>query len=177
MIKMGGVPVDGSVRKFRRIVTGHNSNGESVILSDDLCPHSRAIMGVPTFAGTLLWVTKETPVDNSTDPGDPAAEEIGVAPPLTGSILRVVEFAPDVTWQSKHNLKVMMHRTASLDYAIVLQGEIFAVLDKSETLMKPGDVLIQRGTNHAWANCSNAPSIVLFVLIGAEAISGLSSQV
>lgn len=168
VIKMDRTAVADSVTKFRRIVTGHTVEGEAVFVLDEVCQNAHAIMGHPTFATTELWKSLQTPADNSGDFEDPAAGPTVVAPPKHGTVFRVVEFAPDKIWREAHGPAPMMHRTPSLDYAMVLKGEIYAVLDKSETLMKPGDVLIQRGTNHAWSNRTDEPCLVLFVLIGAE---------
>jgi gentisate 1,2-dioxygenase len=111
--------------------------------------------------------------------------------PAGGSVFRVVQFPPDKDWAARaaamggsvaidETAKAVqtdgpvrhahMHRTRSLDYAIVLSGEIWTVMDEGETKMTVGDVLIQRGTNHAWANRSNAPCVVAFVLIDAKPI-------
>ncbi len=178
------------IKRFRRIVTGHNTQGRSVILSDKASPHVMPIMDQPNFAVTDFWKTSSTPADNSrTTADDPCRLPIQVAPPQSGSVFRVVQFPPDKDWAAKaaamggsvaidETAKAAhaggpvrhahMHRTRSIDYAIVLSGEIWAVMDDGETKMTVGDVLIQRGTNHAWANRSNAPCVVAFVLIDAK---------
>lgn len=178
------------VKKVRRIVTGHDAKGRSVIISDKASPHVMA-MRVPTFGVTDLWRTSFTPADN-TDPKDPCSVPAQLAPAPNGTVVRVVEFPPDKVWMKKLSREQafaslgksgsealahssgerhpMMHRTKSIDYAIVLSGEIWAVMDVGETKMRPGDVLIQRGTNHAWANRSNKPARVAFVLIDANPI-------
>jgi mannose-6-phosphate isomerase-like protein (cupin superfamily) len=178
------------IKRFRRIVTGHNAQGRSVILSDEQSPHVMPIMGQRNFAVTDFWKSTSIPADNgpSTAP-DPCRLPIQVAPPEDGSVFRVVQFPPDKDWAAKaaamggsvaidETAKAAptggpvrhahMHRTRSIDYAIVLSGEIWAVMDDGETKMNAGDVLIQRGTNHAWANRSNAPCVVAFVLIDAK---------
>jgi naringenin degradation protein FdeH len=178
------------VRRFRRIVTGHDAQGRSVILSDDVSPHVMPIMDQPNFAVTDFWKTTATPADNGPASGDdPCGLPIQVAPPAGGSVFRVVQFPPDRDWAAKAAAMggsvaidetaraartdgpvrhAHMHRTRSIDYAIVLAGEIWAVMDEGETNLIAGDVLIQRGTNHAWANRSNAPCVVAFVLIDAK---------
>jgi mannose-6-phosphate isomerase-like protein (cupin superfamily) len=127
-------------------------------------------------------VTDETPADISgTD--DRAAREIGVPPPANGSIFRVVDFPPEQGARSreailremgvaKHGLARHhgMHRTRSVDYAIVLEGEIDMLLDDSEVHLKAGDVLVQQGTNHAWVNRGSEPCRIAFVLIDAREI-------
>jgi hypothetical protein len=180
------------IKCFRRIVTGQDAQGRSVILSDDVSPHVMPIMGQPNFAVTDFWKTAFTPADNDAGTSeDLCGLPIQVAPPANGSVFRVVQFPPDKDWAAKaaamggsvaidETAKAAhtggsvrhahMHRTRSIDYAIVLSGEIWAVMDEGETKMVAGDVLIQRGTNHAWANRSNAPCVVAFVLIDAKAL-------
>jgi mannose-6-phosphate isomerase-like protein (cupin superfamily) len=180
------------IKCFRRIVTGHDARGRSVILSDETSPHVMPIMDQPNFAVTDFWKTNSIPADNSgATADDPCRLPIQVAPPPNGSVFRVVQFPPDKDWAAKaaamggsvaidETAKAAhtggpvrhahMHRTRSIDYAIVLSGEIWAVMDEGETKMTTGDVLIQRGTNHAWANRSNAPCIVAFVLIDAKSL-------
>lgn len=177
------------IRRFRRVVTGHDAQGRSVIISDGTVPHIMPIMEQPDFAVTDFWKTFATPADNSDKTvNDPCSLPIRVAPPENGSVFRVVQFPPDRTWAAKaaamggtvaldETAKPAdtagavrhphMHRTRSIDYAIVLAGEIWAVMDVGETKLVAGDVLIQRGTNHAWSNRSDSPCIVAFVLIDA----------
>ena len=178
------------IKRFRRIVTGHNAQGRSVIVSDGVSPHVMPIMGQPNFAVTDFWKTTSTPADNgSSTAEDPCRLPIQVAPPAAGSVFRVVQFPPDKDWAAKaaalggsvaidETAKAAhtggpirhahMHQTRSIDYAIVLTGEIWAVMDEGETKMTAGDMLIQRGTNHAWANRSSAPCVIAFVLIDAK---------
>jgi hypothetical protein len=180
------------IRRFRRVVTGHDASGQSVILSDATSPHIMPIMDQPNFAVTDFWKTSATPADNgATTAADPCKLPIQVAPPAGGSVFRVVQFPPDKDWAAKAAAMggsvaidetaksaskggpvrhAHMHRTRSIDYAIVLSGEIWAVMDVGETKLVAGDVLVQRGTNHAWANRSDAPCVVVFVLIDAVAL-------
>ena len=167
--------------KVRRIVTGHDAQGTAVVLMDGDVESVTRSAGV---SSALLWVTDETPanIDGSSDRG---ARSIGVPPPANGSILRVVDFPP-VTKESEAIdqetlLKSMgadqhthgggparhafMHRTKSVDYAIVLQGEIDMLLDDSEVHLKAGDFLVQQATNHAWVNRSDKVCRIAFVLI------------
>jgi hypothetical protein len=177
------------IKRFRRIVTGHDEEGRSIILSDDVSPHVMPIMEQPNFAVTDFWKTFATPADNGAATArDPCATPMQVAPPASGSVFRVVQFPPDRDWAAKAAAlggsvpidetaksaskggevrHAHMHRTRSIDYAIVLSGEIWAIMDVGETKMVAGDVLVQRGTNHAWANRSNAPCVIAFVLIDA----------
>jgi hypothetical protein len=148
------------------------------------------LAGVDNFGVTDLWKTSAAPADNR-GREDPCQGPIVLAPPPCGTVFRIVEFPPDKEyigkWKRDEAFGSMgesgthaidrsgsrhegMHRTASVDYAFVLEGEIWAVLDNTETLMRPGEVLIQRGTNHAWSNRSDAPCLVGFVLIDAHPI-------
>jgi hypothetical protein len=180
------------VRRFRRVVTGHDANGQSIVISDAASPHIMPIMDLPNFAVTDFWKTVVTPADNSGKTElDPCKVPIQVAPPEGGSVFRVVQFPPDKDWEAKAAAMggsvpidetaksaskggpvrhAHMHRTRSIDYAIVLSGEIWAVMDVGETKLVAGDVLVQRGTNHAWANRSSEPCVVAFVLIDAVPI-------
>ena len=141
------------------------------------------------LTSTLLWVTDESPADNSGS-ADSAAREIGVAPPARGSIFRMVDFPPAANVGAVDNaamLKEMgivggahadprhatMHRTRSIDYAVVISGEIDMLLDDSEVHLEAGDVLVQRGTNHAWVNRGKENCRIAFVLIDAEEPTGL----
>jgi hypothetical protein len=172
------------IRRFRRVVTGLNSSGRSVILSDGASPHIMPFMGMQNFAVTDFWKA-QMPADNGeATSDDPCGMPIEVAPPLGGSVFRVTQFPPEKEWmqpgdalgnpQPAPRKRVdagarhpHMHRTRTLDYAIVLSGEIWAVMDEGETKLVAGDVLIQRGTNHAWANRSENPCIVAFVMLDA----------
>jgi hypothetical protein len=167
---------DNTAMQFRRIITGHNEKNEAIFTEDCVCPNALTLMGIPNFVATELWKTKQTPADNSGDEGDPAANSKDINPPPNGTILRIIEFVPDSLLGNTSEKGPMVHRTASLDYAVIIKGEIYAVLDNEEKLMKAGDVLIQRGTNHAWSNRSDETCVVLFVLIGAMELPGLPPQ-
>src|SRR5215475_4942081 len=157
--------------QIRRIVTGHDDSGKAIVESDGICPHVRVREGAG-FVSSLLWVTDETParVDLRQDR---AARSIGVPPPPNGSILRVVDFPPVTkemgaghhTHDGAQTRHAFMHRTKSVDYAIVLQGEIDMLLDDSEVHLKAGDFLVQQATNHAWVNRSDKVCRIAFVLI------------
>jgi len=172
------------VQPTRRIVTGHDAGGRSIFVSDGAAPAVKVIEAFGGMAVTELWQTDETPVSNAGD-DDPAGEESAIEPPPMGSKFRVVEYPPDsvrfagagreagfAEIGSRHAMvegdrRPGMHKTATVDYAIVLTGEIWAVMDEGETLMKPGDVLIQRGTSHAWSNRTGEACRVAFILIDA----------
>jgi hypothetical protein len=147
------------IRCFRRVVTGHDANGQSIIILDAASPHIMPIMDQPNFAVTDFWKTVSTPADNGGNTEqDPCKLPIQVAPPQGGSVFRVVQFPPDKDWAAKAAAMggsvaidetaksaskggpvrhAHMHRTRSIDYAIVLSGEIWAVMDVIEdTIMK-----------------------------------------
>jgi mannose-6-phosphate isomerase-like protein (cupin superfamily) len=169
--------------KIRRIVTGHDANGKAIIEMDGTAPNMKVRPGAG-FVSSLLWVTDETPARMDLHQ-DRADRTIGVPPPPNGSILRVVDFPPVTkeaeTMDQEALLESMgaghhahggaqarhafMHRTRSVDYAIVLEGEIDMLLDDSEVHMKAGDFLVQQGTNHAWVNRSEKMCRIAFVLI------------
>lgn len=143
----------------RRVVTGHDANGVAISLQDDAIvkvKHGKS--GVLTH----LWNTKATPADIriGTDIDDPGAEPHVTAPPANGSRFVIIDYPPGNSGT--------MHRTETLDYVIVLEGEIDMDMDDSSVHLKAGDTLIQRGTNHAWMNRSNANCRVAFVLVDAE---------
>lgn len=171
--------------QIRRIVTGHDDNGKAIVESDGICPHVRVRPGTG-FVSSLLWVTDETPARMDLRQ-DRAERTIGVPPPPGGSILRVVDFPPVTKEAESVDQKALlesmgaghhahggaparhafMHRTKSVDYAIVLEGEIDMLMDDSEVRMKAGDFLVQQGTNHAWVNRSDRMCRIAFVLIDA----------
>jgi quercetin dioxygenase-like cupin family protein len=142
--------------KIRRVVTGHTAEGKATVAIDEI---SRDVVSFrPGTAVCNLWSSASLPADNAA-PGDGAKEISGTAHP-EGSVFRVIEFAPGVAPRN--------HRTQSLDYAVVLSGEIDMELDGKEVRLKAGDVLVQRGTIHNWFNRSDKPCVIAFVLIGAE---------
>lgn len=183
------------VRPVRRIVTGHDSKGRATVVSDANCPHIRTSPQRGGVAYTNLWQTNRMPVPIH-GPTDPVTEAMNLEPPPNGSNLRFVEFEPEsealrgadpaaaraafaamggaqhaLTHEANKEARhPWMHRTKSVDYAIVISGEIHLVLDDQDVLMRAGDVCIQRGTNHAWSNRTNETAVVAFVLIDAEPI-------
>ena len=170
------------VQPTRRVVTGHDAQGRAVVLIDGAAPNAK-LRKATGLVSTLLWVTDESPAElsGSTDKAD---REIGVAPPPRGSIFRVVDFPPAADFGAVDNAAMLremgigagrgdarhagMHRTASLDYAVVISGEIDMLLDDSEVHLKAGDVLVQRGTNHGWVNRGRENCRIAFVLIDAK---------
>ena len=168
------------MKPVRRVVTGHR-DGKAVVLYDSAAPNQK-LRQASGLVSTLIWVTDETPADISGS-ADRAAREIAVPPPPNGSIFRVVDFPPEKAPRSRESILAEMgvrdhgsarhpgmHRTRSVDYAIVVEGEIDMLLDESEVHLAAGDVLVQQGTNHAWVNRGARPCRIAFVLIDAKEI-------
>jgi mannose-6-phosphate isomerase-like protein (cupin superfamily) len=179
-----GVTVASSIR---RVVTGKDATGKAIAMIDAVATTvlRREELGI---TNTLLWVTDSTPADLSNQE-DTANKKIGVVAPPGGTIFRVVEFSPetDVKADYETRLRIIqsiglapegdsrekprdpaMHRTKTIDYALILSGEIDMLLDDSEIHLKAGDVVIQRGTNHAWVNRGNQSCQVAFVMVDAK---------
>jgi hypothetical protein len=171
-------------KPIRRVVTGHTLDGKSTILLDEPAPQVNAGAD-PEGGSTVLWVTDRAPASNAgIADAAPAGVRNPVPPPWRGgTILRVVDFLPAVRGvaagaalagvhhseeRSAHHPG--FHMTDTVDYAIVLEGEVWAILDEAETLLKAGDILIQRGTYHAWDNRSDRVCRIAFVLIDAEPV-------
>jgi naringenin degradation protein FdeH len=167
----------------RRIVTGHDADGKAIAIFDGSITSRQRSPGGNAL--TMLWVTAESPVDVSGS-GDRAETKVGVPPPPNGSIFRIVDFPPAAAGSPPVDHHAMLlgmgidpatqgysrhqntHRTRSVDYAIVLDGEIDMLMDDTEVHMKAGDVLVQQGTNHAWVNNGTKPCRIAFVLIDAK---------
>ena len=142
----------------RRVVTGHDSQGRAIVTIDDH-PANR-ISGRPGHESMVVWTTRETPADNSGDE-DGADWEVTAPPIPKGSIFRLIEYAPGVDTR--------MHRTDTIDYAVVVSGEIDMRLDDGQEVhLKAGDVLVQRGTNHDWINRGDEPCVIAFTLLDAK---------
>jgi len=168
---------------MRRIVTGHDSQGRAVVMIDD-SPGHVVLEKAGGLRLTELWTTGEAPAAFSAT--DQARRERRIEPDASGTVFRVIEYPPDAqrlkSLKPEEHFASMgaqaadarsrrhpgMHRTKTLDYAIVLSGEIYAVLDEEEVLLKAGDVLVQQGTNHAWSNRTDTPAVIAFVLIDAK---------
>lgn len=147
----------------RRVVTGHDENGVSVFLSDGPVPVHREIPedGVQFYE---IWNTEGAPAPiAAAEPTEPTERALRVPPPERGTKVRINEFAPGCL--DAAGLQSPVHRTESVDYGIVIEGEITLVLDDSETVLRAGDVVIQRGTDHAWANRSDAVAKIAFILV------------
>ena len=168
--------------RVRRIVTGLDGDGKSIILEDGPAPHLAYLNESGSCALAELWRTGAAP--SPAQAGDLVEQPYLIMPPAGGTALRVLRFPPETdmggvteppidtsgaTYAGPDNpIHPGMHKTRTIDYAIVLSGEIWAIVEKGETLMRPGDVLIHRATWHSWANRSNAPCVVAFVLVDVE---------
>lgn len=158
----------------RRVVTGHDRNGKSIFVSDGSPPTVLKIgrRGVTFFE---LWNTESTPVSIAPFVPEPTDRPIRIPPPPKGTIIRIVDFLPGMS-QNGESPQPMVHRTETIDYGIVLEGEIFLVLDDSETRLEAGDVVIQRGTSHAWDNRSDRLARMAFILIDGKFSGELKSS-
>lgn len=139
----------------RRVVTGHDASGHGVVISDGPAPVSREVADGASFYE--LWATTATPAAIEAVEPEPVAQSDPVGPPPHGTRVRVVDMPPGT--------RSPMHRTESVDYGIVLAGTLTLVLDGDETTVGPGDLVVQRGTDHAWENRTDAPVRMLFVLL------------
>lgn len=164
------------VRSVRRIVTAENAQGRSYIASDGPTPNVAQPAHAPLTA-QVVWATGESAAKGE-DPA-PAGHPFAFHSE-GGSVLRIVDFPPDDRYDTREMTAFLdnagvrsdtnarhfwFHKTESLDYAIVLEGEIYAMMDEGETLMRTGDVLIQRATNHSWSNRSGKNCRMAFVLL------------
>ena len=139
----------------RRIVTGHDASGKSVVLSDAATPKT---LDIGTAAFHELWITEQMPVPIAATQPEPTDRPVRTPPPANGVTVRFTEMAPGA--------EAPMHRTETLDVGVVLEGETWLILDDgSETVMHAGDVVVQRATNHSWANRSDAPVRMMFAMI------------
>lgn len=176
------------VAKTRRVVTGHNEKGESIILFDGEAQNVLLFPGWPGAGATDLWVTNESPADNS-GTQDRGARPFKHDPDEQGTIFRIVELPPDregglrsdgvdkifdaMASENKPSVNdrvrhPTMHVTDSVDYLVVLSGELTMIMDVGEVTLKPGDCIVQRGTRHGWANRGDKPVILAAILIDAK---------
>jgi hypothetical protein len=170
---------------IRRIVTADDAQGRSHIAEDAPAQAVRTVAERPGYRAVNVWRTSQIPPP--VGEMDTVEKHEGILPPKLGSILRIIDFPPEPADPAERDRRIRatfggiyrdathdgrkhpgMHRTDTVDYAIVLEGEIWSVMDEGETLMRAGDVLIQRGTNHAWANRSQKTARIAFVLLDAK---------
>ncbi len=147
----------------RRIVTGPDAQGKSVIVSDGVPPQNNPMTG--NGADFIeIWNTSDTmPVLTPAPDGEPALREFTMMP-ASGHLIRIIDVYP----ASEGGSATPMHRTETLDYAVVIEGEITLILDDSEAALGPGSVIVQRGTDHAWENRTDTRTRMAFVHIAAE---------
>lgn len=169
----------GEPKRTRRVVTGENAEGRSYFVSDGPAPNHFTAGYAPSFV-QVVWATGE-----SAHPGEepaPQGHPFGFHSPH-GSILRIVDFPPDSSYDTDALTSFLdanevrdqekprhfwFHKTESLDYAICLDGEIYAMMDEGETKLTAGDILIQRATNHSWSNRSDRPCRMAFILLALD---------
>jgi quercetin dioxygenase-like cupin family protein len=150
----------------RRVVTGHDANGVSVVLSDGIVPVHKFMPqdGVGFYE---IWATDEMPAPvSAAETGEVTERSLKVPAEPNGTKIRINEFFPGHINELGNQSPI--HRTESIDYGIVLEGEIYLVLDDSEVLLKAGDVVVQRGTDHAWANRSDKVARMAFILVDGK---------
>jgi hypothetical protein len=182
---------------IRRIVTGHDARGKAIIQEDGPPARIQRIGGPQGPIFYEVWNTRETPARIDRSSGEPHEDDIRLAPPKSGTRIRVLDIAPDdaslasmtpeqarahfaevgASNASSHtgtgSRHAFMHRTATIDYGIMLQGELTLIMDEGETVIRAGDIVVQRGTNHGWANRSGKPCRIAFVLIDGVFEDGL----
>ena len=173
------------LQKIRRVVTGHK-DGKATIMINDLAPNATEVKGWKGLGITELWVTGEMPVDNAQWGADQGARPMRHDPTPSGTIFRVVEFPPEAAGEidTKAAFEAMgsknkpraedsakhpsMHKTNSIDYLVVIAGEMWMVMEEGEVLLRPGDCIVQRGTNHAWVNKADKPCLLAAILIDSK---------
>jgi len=179
--------------RVRRVLTGHDAQGRSTFIADGEAANVKEMASMPGLALTDLWETGGAPASNAGGK-DAAARPVRLEPPKNGTLLRVVEFPPDSAWRGSADGKaafksigaghaqdsassdLMMHRTSTVDYIIVLKGEIHAIMETGEKLLRAGDILVQRGTNHSWSVRGNEPCIIAAVLVNAKPPGGTKKK-
>lgn len=186
-----------SFAPIRRIVTGHDASGRAIIQEDGPPARIQRIGGAHGPLFYEVWNTRETPARIDRASGEPSEDGISLAAPRNGTRIRVLDIPPDdasfetmtpeqakahfaevgASNASSHagdsSRHAFMHKTETVDYGIMLEGELVLIMDEGETLIRPGDIVIQRGTNHGWANRSGKPCRICFVLIDGAYEDGL----
>jgi len=178
-------------KPVRRVVTGHDARGRAVVVFDGPAPFVHVNALDPEWYSTDIWRTNATPATIMATAEEPTLGPRRQMPERNGTVLRINHYPPEAeavrrmsvaesrkvfaalgneaaSTFGKGGRHPLMHRTETIDYAIVLAGEITMVLDDSEVALKAGDIVIQCGTNHAWSNRSAAPCVIAFVLIDGK---------
>lgn len=177
--------------QVRRVVTGHDEQGRAILMSDGVAPFVHANPLHPGFSSTDIWRTSQTPAPIVAQPQEPTLGPRRQLPAKGGTVLRINCIPPDpeavdaMTAEDSARMfdalgnregatfgrggrHPLMHRTETVDYAIVLSGEVTLILDDQDVHLKAGDVVVQCGTNHAWSNRSTAPCTIAFILIDGQ---------
>lgn len=172
----------------RRVVTGHDTQGRAIIQEDGIVPRVQRIGGDIGPLFHEVWNTQATPAPIDAASGEPAEQGIVLAPPKNGTRIRVLDIPPEgdgirnmtpeearahfaevgaggASVHGEGSRHALMHRTETIDYGIVLEGELVLLMDEGETTVRAGDIVIQRGTNHGWANRSDKSCRIAFILI------------
>jgi len=144
--------------QVRRVVTGHDARGQASVTIDEVSKNVTS--NRPGQSACVIWTTESFPVNNSGD-ADQGLRQVGTTL-KNGTVFRIVEFGPGVAPRN--------HRTDSIDYAVVMSGEIDMELDNAVVHLTAGDVLVQRGTIHNWVNRGTWPCVIAFVLIDAKPV-------
>jgi mannose-6-phosphate isomerase-like protein (cupin superfamily) len=178
-------------KHVRRVVTGHDERGRAIVISDGSAPFVHVNKLDPNFYSTDIWRTFESPARIVPRAAEPTEGPRRQLPTPNGSVLRINHFPPESAsvremtpaesaeiFSGLGNKKAstsaggsrhpLMHRTETVDFAIVLSGEITMMLDDEDVHLSTGDVVVQCGTNHAWANRSKEPCIMAFILIDGK---------
>jgi mannose-6-phosphate isomerase-like protein (cupin superfamily) len=146
-------------QQFRRVVTGHDATGRAVVTIDEVA--TNRVSARPGATACVVWTPQGFPVDNN------GGEDQGLRKTGTtldnGTVFRILELAPGVSPRN--------HRTDSIDYAVIMSGEVDMELDDTSVHLKAGDVLVQRGTIHNWVNRGAEPCVIAFVLIAAKPVT------
>jgi len=178
-----------SFPEIHRVVTGHDADGKAIVVSNGPLATVRALEAIPGMIFHEVWETRgaPTPVDNGPDP---TCGPLSHQAPAAGALIRFVDFPPDSSYLAQAEARMkqlftevndvealtvkadsphpMMHRSEAVDYGVVIEGEMTLVLDDTEVRLTPGSVVVQRGTNHAWANRSDKPCRMLYVQIDGQ---------
>jgi mannose-6-phosphate isomerase-like protein (cupin superfamily) len=176
----------------RRVVTGHDANGRAIIQQDGPVPRVQRIGGEHGPLFYEVWNTRATPAPIDRDSGEPSESGIQLAPPKNGTRIRVLDIPPEdasIATLTPEQIQAhfaevaaadapahsgggarhaFMHRTETIDYGIVLEGELTLIMDVGETVVRAGDIVIQCGTSHGWANRSDRHCRIAFILIDGE---------
>jgi quercetin dioxygenase-like cupin family protein len=145
--------------QIRRVVTGHDASGRAVVKIDEVAKN--LVSSRPGATACVVWTSEGFPIDN-TEEEDGGLRKTGTTLD-NGTVFRILELAPGVTPRN--------HRTDSIDYAVVMSGEVDMELDDTTVHLKAGDVLVQRGTIHNWVNRGSEPCVIAFVLIAAKPVT------